>query len=418
MADTLKEIYAGTLTVADIATNGAATLATTDANTQYVIKDVSVSGVFATGNTPALSVNGYSVADLSTSATGSEIVDVSSTIKYQAFTSAPTLTETTQRVVSGTTNNFALQDKLFYNINGVAATSSGGSTAIVANLTNGNTTHNFALAADGSLFYVYWGGDSTGSLYKRAGGPNGTQTTIKTVSYGWFVFNGVDTYYYAENPNPSTLYKYNINTGVTTSVSCAQTLANTSYPSASLMNDGNILVNFSGNAQVTALTIVNPTTGAYTDVTGLTSVSMSGQSYQIRGYYNSATNRYTLYRRKDGTLYKSALNGALTVGSAYGGGVTSTSHTLSTSIGGATSGFNTGYVQVDSDNYTMAIHGVADKTELTNFYTPTNTLTAGITWLPYRTDSDTIIKNTTITTAASNFTNTVKVRVTGVKSTI
>jgi len=418
MADQLKEIYAGTLTVADIATTGAATLATTNANTQYAIKDVSVSGTFGAGS-PTLTVNGFSVADLSSNATGTEIVDVSSTIKYQAFSSAPTLTATTQKLISYVGTAPSYTDKLSYNLNGVASSSTGGTTAITNALDNYTSTHNYAIATDGSLFYVYWDGNSSASLYKRAGSSNGSQTTVKTVSYGWFVFNGTDTYYYADyNASTSTLYKYNINTGVTTSTSVGAALAGTSYPSACLMNDGYILVNYSGNGQTSALTIVNPTTGAYTTISGLSDVSVSGTNYQIRGYYDSTTNRYTLYKRFNGTLYKHALNGAVTVGSGYSGGVTNSSYSISTSVGGATSGFNTGYVSVDSTNYTMAIHGVADKTELATFNTASSTLTTGIAWLPYRTNSDSIIQNTTVSTSASNFTATVKIRVTGVKSTI
>jgi hypothetical protein len=417
MADTLKEIYAGTLTVSDIASTGSVTLATTDANTQYVIKDVSVSGTFGTGSTPILKINDYPVADLSASASGTEIVDVSSTVKYQAFSSAPALTQTTQKLISyvGTAPSF--QDRVSYNINGVAASSSGSATALGTALTNYAQTHNYGTANDGSLFYVYWNGDNGSSLYKRTGGVNGTETTIQTNSYGWFAFNGVDTYYIATNGS-ATLSKYDINTGNTTTIGTGQLLSNTSYPSASVMNNGNILVNYSGNGQTTSLTIVNPTTGANTTVSGLTDVSVSGTNYKITGYYDSVTGRYTFYRRFNGTLYKHALNGTVTLGSAYGGGVTNTSYTISTGVGGATSGFNTGYVSVDSTNYTMAQHGVAGKTDLATYNTSTSSLTTGITWLPYRTDSDSIIKNITASVSASSFTDTVKVRVTGVKSTI
>jgi hypothetical protein len=46
MADQVKEIFAGTITTADVASTGSYTLATTDSTTQFVIKDVTIDGVF------------------------------------------------------------------------------------------------------------------------------------------------------------------------------------------------------------------------------------------------------------------------------------------------------------------------------------------------------------------------------------
>lgn len=413
MADTLKEIYAGTLTVADIATNGSATLATTDANTQYVIKDVSVSGVFTTGNTPALSVNGYSVADLSSSATGSEIVDVSSTIKYQAFPSAPVLTQTTLKYISGVADAYRYQDGIIYALNGTTtSTTAQPEVTVTSNFSGASVTSQFARSNDGSIFWVNWDGNSSTTLYKRAGGVNGTQTTLQTLSYSWCVFNGVDSYYYAIS---STIYKYNINTGATTSITYATSMSGTSYPSAYVMNDGNLLVNYSGNGQTNALYIVSPTTAVYCVITGLADVSISGSNYRIAGYYDASTSRYTLYKRMTGTLYKTKLNGAVSLASTntYSGGVTNSSYTIGT-VGSPN--INT-YTVVGPDTYTVAVHNQTGKTELAVFNTLTNSST-NIPWLTQTTDSDKIIQNTTTSSDVSNFTNSVKVRVTGVKSTI
>lgn len=80
MAETLEEIYNGTLTPDDF-TNGEATILTTDANTRYVIKDVQVAQGDANfpieGN---ITVNGFGVTSTTTNSSGSEIVGPNSTI--------------------------------------------------------------------------------------------------------------------------------------------------------------------------------------------------------------------------------------------------------------------------------------------------------------------------------------------------
>lgn len=412
----VKEIFAGTLTVADIASTGSATLATTDANTQYVIKDVSVSGVFNTGDKPGLMVNDFRVAELATPATGSEIVDVDSTLKYQAYASAPVLTSTALKLIAGTSGSLALQSLTQFKLNGVVAGTTGAApTSITTDLTSPAQATEFAQANDGSLFYVYWDGNSDTRLYKRTGGANGSESQIFSLSYGWIVFDGIDTYYQGRYTN-STLHKYNINTGSSTTVGTGVTLADTSYPSASLMNNGMLLVNPSGNSQTDNLLILNPQTGASTRINGLQSSSVSGNQYKISGYYDAATNRYTLYKRWGSALYKARLKGAVTIGSTYSSGVTNSTFEVG-SIGPSSGNYNTAYVAVDADNYSIAVHNIADKTDLATFSTVTLTTKIGA-WLTFETRSNTIMQNVTSPASASSFQNSVKVRVTGVKSTI
>lgn len=423
MADILKEIYSGTLTMADVASTGAATLVTTDATTQYAVKDVAVIGTFLSGSTPSLLVNTFPVADLSAgSVTGSEIVDINSSLKFSAFSTAPSLTTQSFKFMespSGSGAPFVYNDYYTYNINGVIqSTVVNSNTAVSTGFTGSTQAYNFAKSNDGSIFYVNWDGNSSCSFYKRTGGVNGSETNLFNLSYGWMVFNNVDTYYYAANNyGTTTLNKYNINTGVTTTSSAFPTLATTSYPSATLMNDGNILVNYSGNSQVSELTIINPINNTYTVVSGLTGLSVAGTSYKIFGFYNSTTNRYTLYRRYNTTLYKSVLNSALTIGSAYSGGTTETTLTLPSGFGAASGNYNTTYTTADSTNYSVARHGVASKTDLLTFNTLTSTTTT-VPFLSYGTYTDSFVGAPVSASApASAFTNTVKVRVTGVKAT-
>jgi len=63
------------------------------------------------------------------------------------------------------------------------------------------------------------------------------------------------------------------------------------------------------------------------------------------------------------------------------------------------------------------LHGENNKMDLITF----NTLTfekSTRPWIPFRTDTNSIIQDTTTSASPSVFTNTVKVRVTGVKTTL
>lgn len=414
MADTIKEIFSGTLTVADIASTGAVTLASTDANTQYVIKDVSVTGLFNPNDKPTLTINNFKVADVGISATGSEIMDINSTFKYCAYTSAPTLTANTFKLVSGQSGGFTLQSGTNYLLNGVNSKTISSAPVAVSSGFASNVSE-FSQSSNGSIFYVQWDGNSVTNLFKRNGSINGTEETVVSLSYGWIVFDGVDSYYQGRMDN-TVLYKYNINTGSTSSINIGTYLATTSYPSAYYMNNGKILVNPSGNSDTASFYVVDPSAGTYTRVTGLDAVGVAGTQYRISGYYNSTTNRYTFYKRYGATLYKATLNGALTIGSSYSGGVINTQYTIG-SIGNANNNHNVGYVTVDSDNYTVAAHNVAGKTDLVTYNTATQIPTT-VSWLPFFTISNTIITNTSSAAVPSDFTNSVKLRVTGVKSTI
>lgn len=412
MADQLKEIYAGTLTVADIAATGSVTLATTNANTQYVIKDVSVDGTFMPSSLPTLQNNGFDVASLVRSAYGSEIMDINSTLKYKAYATAPVLTQTALKLVSGMAGAFIYQDLLTYNINAETSRYAGSSTNIGVDLISASSgqTLSYATATDGSLFYVYWDGNSVSRLYKRVGGPNGSDGVVIDLSYGWIVFDGVATYYWMSNSAGSTLYKYNINTAVTTAVPMGVVLAAASYPSAYMMNDGKILVNTTGNSDSAILWIIDPVANTKTQVNGLPDYPLSS-NYRISGYYNATTGKYTLYKRQGMGLLKVTLSAAVTMGTAYSGANSYAIYSLPSNYSNCT------YVQVTSTSYALGLHQVNGKTDLFVLDTTTST-TSTVAFIPYRTQSDTIIKNTTTSAVPSDFTATVKVRVAGIKSTI
>lgn len=413
MADTLKELFASTITVSDIATNGSKTLLTTNATTKNVIKDVQVSGILMQGSSPALTINDFAVAGMATASSGTEIMDVNSTLKYRAFETAPVLTlQTIKAIVFDTSYQDLISTS--YLINGTASSSSGATTALATDPTSAVSTSQYAKSNDGSLFYVYWDGNSVTNLYKRQGSVNGSQTSLISLSYGWIIFDGIDTYLYGQYQNPN-LYKFNINTGVTTSLNTGFVLGETSYPNAALTNNGKLMVNYSGDGQTSSFYLIDPSTGAVTTISFGQSMSVSGNIYKMAGFYNATTNRYTFYKRMGGQLHKVSLTSAVTIGAGYGGGSAVSAYNIG-NIGPANGIYNHAYTVCDSVNYFVGIHGVAGKTDLAVFNTDTS-LFSVVPFLAYRTNSNSIMQNTAVPTAASNFTNSVKVRITGVEVT-
>ena len=84
MADSVVEIVNTTLTSTELPDSATEhTLITTDANTSYVIKDVQFN---AYGNSLFPKINGTSIGEWSSSLTGTEVIDVNSTLKVTTNT--------------------------------------------------------------------------------------------------------------------------------------------------------------------------------------------------------------------------------------------------------------------------------------------------------------------------------------------
>jgi hypothetical protein len=86
MAETLSEIFNGTLTASDF-TNGEATILTTNATTAHVIKDSKVvQGSTVIPVKGDLEVNGFKIASVESDASGTEIIAPNSTLKVKSAT--------------------------------------------------------------------------------------------------------------------------------------------------------------------------------------------------------------------------------------------------------------------------------------------------------------------------------------------
>lgn len=264
MADQIKEISNGTYAIGALS-NGVP-IASTDANTQYVVKDIAVrnNALSNVGATLDFVVNNVNVADIDTSVTGSEIIDVSSTAVAVASPASFVVT-TFENWMPVTDNNSRLNTITSRLVNSLVSSGvSSQSDAIFTPPTN--TTKTVSWAFIGSDFY-YWTdeGNSSQGLYRRSGGVNGTQTTIANISsYNPVVFNGVDKFHWVAT---SQIWTHNATTNTNTSVNLETSGVSwpsslSSYPRISFANG---LVFWMYNASSSTWAI-NPTTGRMSNI--------------------------------------------------------------------------------------------------------------------------------------------------------
>ena len=264
MADQIKQISNGTYGIGALS-NGVP-IASTDADTQYVVKDIHVQDneLLDLGATLDFVVNGVNAGNIDSSVSGSEIIDVSSTAVAQ--TSASFNNESFEILFPSnavnakiyTYNNKFVNEVLSY------ATAPTQSAAITTALTNPLEIRGFATI--GSNFYYWIQTDSTGSvLYRRAGGINGTETVVPNISNNMpVVFDGVDKFYWVTT---GEIYTHNATTNTNSFVSL---ILDGNWASAISSNPrisyANGLVFWTsttngGLASQNAIFAINPTTG-------------------------------------------------------------------------------------------------------------------------------------------------------------
>jgi hypothetical protein len=118
MAETLSEIFNGTLTASDF-TNGEATILTTNATTAHVIKDVKVlQGSTSVPIDATLKVGNFPLANLSSDISGSEIIAPNSTLKVSSSSFPLPYIDT---VIQFQESTNTLKNKVFPTINGFEA---------------------------------------------------------------------------------------------------------------------------------------------------------------------------------------------------------------------------------------------------------------------------------------------------------
>jgi hypothetical protein len=322
MADQIKEISNGTYGVGALS-NGVP-IASTDADTQYVVKDIHVQNNTLPTVSAGLNfvVNGVAAANIGTSVSGSEIVDVSSTAVAQVTADFQLRVFENWMVTNTTSSRINTQTSRL--VNGAVASSVLTQSAQITNgLSNSGTIVSWATI--GSNFY-YWisDGNVTQALYRRAGGIDGTQTTIPNMTvYTPAVFDGVDKFHWI---TASQVWTHNATANTTTAVNLDTTGVSwaasvSSHPRISFTNG----LIFWSHSESSGTWAINPSTGkmSYIATSIATAANTAFGVYHTGGTYyilytddTSAANTGAIYVRTISDTIVGPLTSANTTGSS------------------------------------------------------------------------------------------------------
>ena len=236
MTDTLKEIYAGTLTYGNYS-SGLQTLTNTDAATQYVIRDASVGASTYGTSPPLLMVNDHSVGALGTSLSGWEIVDINSALKIKNnMVSEPVFFDVSLMDSGTSAMAYASAGGL-----DTATTAGFGPTAhsmpTLTSITTAFTNYSYIVwwgMIGSNFYYATHNGNDSQALYRRAGGINGTETTVFTGNYTGICFDGTSSFYWVQS---NTLKKHDAATGTTSNFFAGSFPAGTTYCGICVVNN-------------------------------------------------------------------------------------------------------------------------------------------------------------------------------------
>jgi hypothetical protein len=203
MADTLEEIYEGTLQESDFNSSGEATIVTTNTTTRHVIKDVNVkqgdADIPIGGN---LDINGYNIADLTRSSQGSAIMGTSNTLKVKTNDFPLTYEDLTLQIHHPSTTIKTFDQP---RVNGVSGRSSTAITDVDVsgfdNLTEDQNSRQFwtNIGPSNNVVQVFKNTNNTHKSYVL--NSSGTQIYSHTTDYEVKWFDGTQYLYYMSSPN-------------------------------------------------------------------------------------------------------------------------------------------------------------------------------------------------------------------------
>lgn len=208
MADTTTQKFNQTILWSDFVANSF-TLFTTDASTRYVIKDIELADNTFSGSF-GLVVDNTQVALVGGNVTGTEIIDVNSTVRLTFDTSVANYISVNYLSNSGQSySNNVTAGAIFYTPSGFLSGSVTSNTSVsMSQLTNySQVTGGWLL--NGNFYYIYTDGNSQQALYRRAGGITGTESTVYSNSYAPCCFDGVSKFYWVTG---GQLYNYDTTT--------------------------------------------------------------------------------------------------------------------------------------------------------------------------------------------------------------
>lgn len=275
MPDIVSQVYANTLAYSNFDSNGEVTVLSTDGATRYVLKDIAVETGFTGTSSPKLLVNGHNVATLGSNVSGSEIIDINSTVKIALGASkARDLGTFKLGYVNGTYSSSSFLEATTPTIISANATAVAPTMAPVsspgAGLSNSQNNYGLVYANNSIGWSGYSDGNSTSYLYRNG-------SNIISPSYARFAYDGIGNYYYLGQD--AYIRKYNISTQSDSAVLYVGYSGST-YPTAGFSNGIFFHVRNYGSG---VINIFNTATNA------LYSVSVN------TGTFSSETNCYVTY---------------------------------------------------------------------------------------------------------------------------
>ena len=227
MADTLEEIYKATVTETDFNASGEATIITTDANTRYAIKDVQVKQGSSNNLVADLLVNDVPVANVTSSATGNEIIGTSSTVKLKT-TTFPLTYEDVYFGFIANVSPFRIDKNIKAFVNGVEDTGIGNISA------NGEVPYGTVNEND---FYAHYQVHNNIAVRIRANNNSSTQVHVynssntqvfsETTSYAPKAFDQKRYIYWL--PSGSNFKRYDTQTNTTSNIAYLGSASTSSY---------------------------------------------------------------------------------------------------------------------------------------------------------------------------------------------
>lgn len=284
MADSVVEIFNGDLTNAQLVSGY--DVVTTDANTTYVIKDVqSSSGYYS--SIPA-KINNTLVADFSSSLSGSEIMDVSSTLNITGAEYA--YSNLSMSIYDQSADEY--KSTIQGTINSIDAINEQTNTSatLPSALTYDASSFKPTLKFGDSYYQFEFDGNSNTNVYYW---PTGTsaRVTLQSTAYlpMFYSIKNQEVYYVKSDQG---LYKHSPTGGE--SLIRASLGPFSSYPRATFCNDWFFYIN--NNGETTKIFCVNVNTGVKVTFGGLYTANITTY-FQLAVSYDEASDKFYMYRR-------------------------------------------------------------------------------------------------------------------------
>ena len=296
MADSIVEILNTSITSTELPTSSSShTILTTDANTSYVIKDVQANA-YVTGLTAK--INNFAVGDWSQTRTGSEVVDVNSTISVSCENFPVEVQQI--RASAFDVQSFTGFDETYGIVNNELAVSNIATMPPVVNPNTGDNTAyvNTMFSVNNITYQISLQNNSTRILYKWET-PN-SRTNLGTTNYGLLCLaEDQDAIFYRSS---ASLRKLTLSTGAVTTINPSVWSlpdATSTYERSAYCNGW--LFELPSNSAQTYVYAFNSATGIYIKFEGLRDMGGYGVGTSLFVSYNESTDEFYVYRTEDGT---------------------------------------------------------------------------------------------------------------------